>query len=150
YSEDESKAVDGGYLGFFSVGVMTPEQGRMAPEFEEAVIDLTVDEISDPVETDFGFIVIEVTYKYKKEDIATVDDKKNNKRRASLNEKVDPLETEEKIQKLIEGADIDIKIEGMEDLLEEEEPAQPSENDETDDEENEDSDEQENNDAENE
>src|SRR5699024_10272821 len=49
YSEDESNAEDGGDLGFFSVGVMAPEQGRMAPEFEEAVIDMNVDEISDPV-----------------------------------------------------------------------------------------------------
>ncbi|HLR09747.1 MAG TPA: peptidylprolyl isomerase [Bacillota bacterium] len=150
YSEDESNAEDGGDLGFFSVGVMAPEQGRMAPEFEEAVIDMNVDEISDPVETDFGFHIIEVTDKREKEDIGSLEDNKDNIRRAILNEKVDPLETEEKIQKLIEDADIDIKIEGMEDLLEEEEPAQPSENDETDDEENEDSDEQENNDAENE
>src|SRR5699024_5002006 len=127
------------------------EQGRDAQEVVEVVIDMNVDERSEPVETDFGLHIIEVTEKREKEDIGSLEDNKDNIRRAILNEKVDPLETEEKIQKLIEDADIDIKIEGMEDLLEEEEePAQPSENDETDDEENEDSDEQENNDAENE
>src|SRR5699024_1552330 len=150
YSEDESNAEDGGDLGFFSVGVMAPEQGRMAPEFEEAVIDMNVDEISDPVETDFGFHIIEVTDKREKEDIGSLEDNKDKSRRAILNEKADPLDTEETIPYLIEDADIDSKIEGMEDLLEEEEPAQPSENDATDDDEKEDSDEQENNDAENE
>ncbi|MBD8014764.1 peptidylprolyl isomerase [Planococcus wigleyi] len=56
YSTDTSNAENGGALGAFGAG-------EMAPEFEEAAFSMEVDEISEPVQTDYGFHIIQVTGK---------------------------------------------------------------------------------------
>jgi peptidyl-prolyl cis-trans isomerase D len=52
-SDDPASATSGGDLGFFGPGVMTPK-------FEEAVFAMNVGERSKPVQTSFGFHVIEL------------------------------------------------------------------------------------------
>jgi len=44
----------GGDLGFF-------ERGKMVPEFDEKVFDMEVDEISEPIKTQFGYHLIKKT-----------------------------------------------------------------------------------------
>ncbi|WP_203338874.1 peptidylprolyl isomerase [Planococcus beijingensis] len=56
YSTDTSNAENGGALGAFGAG-------EMAPEFEEAAFSMEVDEISEPVQTDYGFHIIQMTGK---------------------------------------------------------------------------------------
>ncbi len=56
YSVDPGTAENGGELGSFGLG-------EMAPAFEEAAFALNTDEISEPVETEFGYHVIKVTDK---------------------------------------------------------------------------------------
>ncbi|MDY7575200.1 SurA N-terminal domain-containing protein [Actimicrobium sp. CCI2.3] len=53
-SEDQGSAPNGGDLDFFGKGAMTPP-------FEDAVFKLKLNEISNVVESDFGFHIIEVT-----------------------------------------------------------------------------------------
>jgi peptidyl-prolyl cis-trans isomerase D len=52
-SDDPGSAGSGGDLGFFGTGIM-------APEFEKAVFAMQVGELSKPVQTEFGFHIIEL------------------------------------------------------------------------------------------
>ncbi len=53
YSLDTSNKDSGGYLGFFG-------REMMIIEFEEAAFSLEIGDISEPIQTDFGFHIIEV------------------------------------------------------------------------------------------
>jgi foldase protein PrsA len=54
YSTDTSNDAKGGDLGYFS-------EGQFVPPFEQAAADLSIGEISEPVQTEFGFHVIRIT-----------------------------------------------------------------------------------------
>ncbi|OIJ16546.1 hypothetical protein BKP37_04730 [Anaerobacillus alkalilacustris] len=54
HSIDPGSGAEGGQLGSF-------ERGRMVPEFEDVAFSLEVGEISDPVQSDFGYHIIKVT-----------------------------------------------------------------------------------------
>lgn len=55
-SEDPGSKANGGDLGFFS-------KGRMVPQFEQAAFSLPVNKISEPIQTDYGFHIIQVLEK---------------------------------------------------------------------------------------
>ncbi|MGD8376104.1 MAG: peptidyl-prolyl cis-trans isomerase [Acidobacteriota bacterium] len=54
YSEDETNASLGGDLGFFP-------RDRMVPAFSEAAFGLAMNQVSEPVRTQFGFHIIKLT-----------------------------------------------------------------------------------------
>ncbi len=120
HSTDEGSAEEGGNIGFFSVGAMVPE-------FEDKAFSMKEGEISEPVQSDFGFHIIEVLeIKDLDGDIGSYEDNEDQIRRTIAERKVDQQEAVEKINKLLEDADIDIKIEGLEDIFDEpEQPAMP-------------------------
>ncbi|RKD73442.1 foldase protein PrsA [Sinobaca qinghaiensis] len=66
YSTDTASAENGGELGFFGTG-------EMAEAFEKAAFDMEPGEISEPVETEFGFHIINVTDKKEAEEAALED-----------------------------------------------------------------------------
>ncbi len=69
YSSCPSKE-RGGDLGMF-------EQGQMVPEFEEAAFAMKVNDISKPVETQFGYHIIKVTDK-EEAGVLSFDDVRSN------------------------------------------------------------------------
>src|SRR5699024_2362296 len=110
YSTDNS-AEDGGDIGFFSAG-------QMVPEFEDAAYDMEVDEISDPVKSDFGYHIIEVLDRQEvEEDVGSLEDNEKEIRDNILQSRIDPEEAQEKIQSILDDAEIDIKDEDLEDIF---------------------------------
>lgn len=69
YSKCPSKD-NGGNLGTF-------ERGKMVPEFEEVTFDMKVDEISNPVKTQFGFHAIKLNSLSKKAEMSFEDSKQH-------------------------------------------------------------------------
>lgn len=116
HSIDEGSAVNGGDIGYFTA------QDNLVQEFKDAAFELEVDEVSEPVESEFGYHIIKVT------DIPTFEDKKEMVRMAALQSKVDPQEIQEKINDFLKEADIEIEIEEFENLFTFEEPEETNEN----------------------
>lgn len=111
YSTDGS-AEDGGNLGYFSTG-------EMVPEFEDAAYSMEADEISDPVQSQFGFHIIKVNdVRDKEESIGEFEDVKEDLRRELLTKRMDVTKVQEKMDALIEDANVDIKIDEFQDLFE--------------------------------
>lgn len=108
----DSSAEEGGDIGYFS------RDAELVPEFLDTAYELDVDEISEPVQSQFGFHIIQVTDSKDKEDFGSLDDMKKEITRTIKNDKVDQADAQEKIQSIIDDADIDIKIEEFEDLFE--------------------------------
>jgi peptidyl-prolyl cis-trans isomerase C len=53
FSKDPGTKDDGGSLGYFT-------RGQMVPQFEEAAFKLSKDDISQPVETQFGWHLVQL------------------------------------------------------------------------------------------
>lgn len=81
YSTDTASAENGGELGFFGTG-------EMAEAFEEAAFDMKKDEISEPVETEYGFHIIHVTDKKEAEE-PTLEDSRAEIEETLKDEKLD-------------------------------------------------------------
>jgi foldase protein PrsA len=97
YSMDQSNKDNGGYLGFFS-------RGMMVEEFEEAAFALEVGEISEPVQTNFGFHLIELLDR-KEAGEADFDTISEQVREALIEEQI-PLVINTLVQTLYEKAEI--------------------------------------------
>lgn len=127
YSKDSQNASEGGELGEFS-------KGQMVEEFEEKAFSMKEGEVSDPVQTQFGWHIIKInkksddSYEDSKEDIkATLEEEKYKDYINELNENADivteqPEQTEETEDKTDESAEDDSKEDTKEEVTDEEEP----------------------------
>lgn len=83
YSTDEGTKENGGELGFFA-------KGTMVTEFDDVAFTLPVNEISDPVKTEYGYHIITVEEKKEAKE-ANFDDSKTEIKETLIEQK---LETE--------------------------------------------------------
>lgn len=80
YSLDSGNAQNGGKLGYFG-------RGKMVEAFEDAAFSMDVNEISDPVKTEFGYHIIMVTGRQEAQE-ATLEDNKAEIEETLRNEKI--------------------------------------------------------------
>lgn len=116
YSTDGS-AQDEGKLGYFTAG-------SMVPEFEDAAYNMEVGEISDPVESQYGFHIIKVNDIRDVEDVEELEDVKEDIRRELQIAKMDMSQAATKIDNILQDADVKVKIDKFEDMFE---PVEPEE-----------------------
>lgn len=81
YSTDEGTKENGGELGFFA-------RGTMVTEFEDVAFTLPVNEISDPVKTDYGYHIIKVEEKKEAKE-ANFDDSKAEIKETLIDQKME-------------------------------------------------------------
>ncbi|MFJ5763008.1 peptidylprolyl isomerase [Neobacillus sp. NPDC093182] len=81
YSTDEGTKENGGELGFFA-------RGTMVTEFEDVAFTLPVNEISEPVKTDYGYHIIKVEEKKEVKE-ANFDDSKGEIKETLIDQKME-------------------------------------------------------------
>lgn len=106
-SVDTGTAEKGGELGWFTVG-------KMVPEFNDAAYALEIDEISEPVKSDYGYHIIQVSEKRDVKDYGKLEDKKEEIRETIAATKGD---WNTKMVELIEEAKVDVKDKDLKDAF---------------------------------
>ncbi|MGB6407732.1 MAG: peptidylprolyl isomerase [Planococcus donghaensis] len=123
-STDTGSGANGGNLDWFG-------PGAMVPEFEEAAYGLEVDEISEPVASEYGFHIIQVLEKRQIEDQPALEDQKEELRTELALSKADQTTLLPKVAELMKEANVKIKDEDLEgaldDILNPETPEAPAE-----------------------
>lgn len=110
YSTDPGSAEAGGDLGWFG-------PGRMVPEFEEATYALEVNEISEPVKSEHGFHIIQLT---EKEEKKSLEDMKAEIEHQVKVAKIDNTIMSEALQKELKNANVKITDKDLEGMIQSE------------------------------
>jgi len=110
YSTEPAAAETGGDLGWFTAE-------KMVKDFSDAAYELEVNEISEPVKSEFGYHIIEVTDKREIEIEGTLEEKSEEIRKQLVMAKADQTTLLPKVSKLMKEADIDIKDEDLQGAL---------------------------------
>ncbi|MBP3040451.1 peptidylprolyl isomerase [Bacillaceae bacterium Marseille-Q3522] len=108
YSTDTATKDKGGDLGWFGAD-------KMVAEFSNAAYALDVNQISDPVQSNFGYHIIQVTEKKEKEPLDEIRDKMEYEVRMS---KIDQAAIQSALQRELDGADIKVNDKDLENVFE--------------------------------
>ncbi len=102
-SDDTGSALNGGELGW-----VTP--GLLVPPFEKAMTELQVNEISAPVQTQFGWHLIQVLERRSKDN---KEQQKRNQARDDIRKRKIEEETELWLRRLRDEAYVDVRLEAL-------------------------------------
>jgi foldase protein PrsA len=114
YSTDTGSAANGGDLGWFGAGAMVPE-------FEETAYTLEVNEISEPVQSEFGYHIIQVTEKKEKKSFEEMKEEIEHDVKVA---KIDTATLSSTLQKELKAADVKVNDEDLQGIIQEEAPAE--------------------------
>lgn len=107
YSKDPGSAANGGDLGWFG-------PGKMVPEFENAAYALDVNQISEPVKSEHGFHIIQVTEKKEKKPLKDMKKEIEHDLKVS---KLDADSVQKAMQREMKAAKVEIKDKDLKDVL---------------------------------
>jgi peptidyl-prolyl cis-trans isomerase SurA len=102
-SDDTGSALNGGELGWVIPGLLVPP-------FEKAMTELQVNEISEPVQTQFGWHLIQVLDRRNKDN---KEQQKRNQARDDIRKRKIEEETELWLRRLRDEAYVDIRLEAL-------------------------------------
>lgn len=103
-------ASKGGDLGTFG-------PGKMDPAFEDAAYALEEGEVSEPVQSSFGWHIIKVTGK-KETDVKPLDEMRDQIKSELQKQQINNADAKTSIDQIIEDANVDIKIKEFKDIFE--------------------------------
>ncbi len=102
-SDDTGSALNGGELGWVIPGLLVPP-------FEKAMTELEINEISEPVQTQFGWHLIQVLDRRNKDN---KEQQKRNQARDDIRKRKIEEETELWLRRLRDEAYVDIRLEAL-------------------------------------
>ena len=105
-SVDTATGENGGELDWFTVG-------KMVPAFNEAAYALELNTISEPVQTDYGFHIIEITDKREVKDFGSLEDEKESIKEKIKDTKIASADWESIKAELLEKAEVEVKDEDL-------------------------------------
>ncbi|WP_133717528.1 peptidylprolyl isomerase [Methylocaldum gracile] len=100
HSDDKGSAIKGGDLGFV-------QPGALVPPFEEAMNRLAVNQLSDPVQTQFGWHLLQVLERQESSD---TDELLKNKAREEIFKRKAEEETELWLRRIRDEAYVEIRL----------------------------------------
>lgn len=107
YSTDTGTAAKGGDLGWFG-------PGAMLPEFEEAAYALEKNEISEPVQSQYGYHIIQLLDQKPKEKFADV---KNEMEKQLKTSKLDQASVQKAMDKEMKAANVKINDKDLQGII---------------------------------
>ncbi len=113
YSKDEATAKKGGDLG-----ELNPDE--LVRPFVVAAFKLEENEISDPVESDYGYHIIQATKVEKKKNTKSFEEMKPELEKAVKRAKLDTTAVQKALDEAVEKANVKIKDKDLKDLFDDE------------------------------
>lgn len=105
-STDTGSGEKGGDLGWFTVGAMVPA-------FNDAAYALELNTISEPVQSEYGFHIIEITDKREVKDFGSLEDEKKSIKEKIKDTKIAEADWEAIKADLVKEAKVEVKDEDL-------------------------------------